>query len=62
MSTISIKYDDQQVCISIIGNCETIHKVYIDKHTEFEDVANQLYDLLDEVAGSFDVEISEGVE
>ncbi len=59
MSTISIEYDDQQVTVKIIRSYETVEQIYIDKHTELEDVAGQLYNLLEEVAGSFDVSIEE---
>ena len=59
MSAISIEYDDQEVIVKIVRSHETIESIYINKHTEFEDIASQLYDLLDEVAGSFDVSLEE---
>ena len=62
MSTLAIEYDDQQVIVKLIRSYETVEVLYIDKHTEMEDIANQLYQILDEVAGSFDVSIEEGVE
>lgn len=61
MSTISIEYDSQQVIVKIIRSYETVESIYIDKHTDMETIANQMYDLLEEVAGSFNVQIDEDI-
>lgn len=61
MSTISIEYDDQEIFVKLVRDCETVQKIFIDKHTNMEDVANELYDLLEEVAGSYNVSIDESM-
>ena len=59
MSTINIQYDDQQVSVELIRPNETVQYIYIDKHTDFEDIATQICDLLDRVAGSCDVNLED---
>ena len=57
MSTINITYNDQQVSVDLILDNFTEPMVYIDKHTEIEDIADMIYHLLDTVTGAYNLNI-----